>query len=135
VDGRHIGVSLRRSLDSARGDCIRSAIRSRIESDKLSSNVLDAVTKEKDRWSVRASGISLQVAHVVECKAGHFQRQLISILESSYLHLDSSDSGTPGENNPRTAFHNPNGTPQMDETGSLHLERRQMGNSKHALGQ
>jgi hypothetical protein len=58
---------------------------------QLPSNVLDAVTKEKDRWSVKASDISLQVAFVVQCEAGCFQRQLISILESNYLHLNASN--------------------------------------------
>jgi hypothetical protein len=33
------------------------------------------------------------------------------------------------------AFDNPDGTSQMDESGSLYLEGRPMGNSKYALDQ
>ena len=47
----------------------------------------------------------------------------------------TSDSGTPSEENSRPALDNPDGTSQMEQDGSLHLEGGPVGNPKHALSQ
>ncbi len=44
-------------------------------------------------------------------------------------------SGAPGAQNPGPAPNNPDGTPQMGQDGPVNLERRQMGDPKHALDQ
>ncbi|KAJ5201028.1 hypothetical protein N7449_005831, partial [Penicillium cf. viridicatum] len=42
---------------------------------------------------------------------------------------------TPSEEDSRPALDHPDGTPQMDKDGSLHLKGRQAGDSEHALDQ